>query len=153
MRDRAPALACLDVLVGRWTVQPKVAGLGAAWTELAWAEDGQFLRQYTDADEIPASAPDAWKQNAPFPTVALIGLDDSAGDFTMLYSDARGVHRVYRMTFDGREWRIWRDAPAFNQRFVGTVSADGNSIDARWEMSRDGKTWQLDFELSYARQH
>lgn len=91
--------------------------------------------------------------DAPFPTTAVIGLDDATDDFTMLYADARGVHRVYRMTFGHGEWRIWRYAPGFNQRFTGTLSADGDTVDARWEMSKDGETWQLDFELTYTRQH
>jgi len=38
------------------------------------------------------------------------------------------------------------------QRFEGTFSDDGNSIDARWETSRDGGvTWDLDFTITYTR--
>ncbi|MEW9531889.1 hypothetical protein [Microbispora sp. NPDC049125] len=151
MDGRHPALVRLDALVGRWTVQPKVDGLGTAWSEFAWREDGAFLRQITDIDGIPATAPQAWRDNAPFPTIALIGLDDAAEEFTMLYADVRGVHRVYRMTFAGGVWTIWRDAPGWNQRFTGTVSADGDTIDGRWEVSTDGTSWRLDFELTYTR--
>lgn len=152
MAARHPALARLDVLVGRWAAQPKVAGLGAAWTEFSWQDGGAFLRQVSGVDEIPDSAPEVWKQNAPFPTVSIIGLDDAADEFTMLYSDARDVFRVYRMTLADGEWRIWRDAPGFSQRFIGTLTADGNAWDARWEKSRDGVTWDLDFELRYTRE-
>ena len=53
-----------------------------------------------------------------------IGLDDATEEFTMLYTDARGVHRVYKMTFADNVWTIWRDATGFNQRFTGTVSAE-----------------------------
>ena len=151
-RHRHPALARLDVLVGRWTVQPKVEGVGLAWTEFAWQDDGQFLRQYTDADPLPPTAPREWWENSPLPTTVVIGLDDATEEFTMLYADARGVHRVYRMTFADGVWRIWRDAPGFNQRFTATLSADGDRLDGQWEMSRDGVTWQVDFELSYARE-
>ena len=151
MSSRDPALDRLDALVGRWTVRLKVEGLGAAWTEFAWQDGGLFLHQVADVDEIPATAPQGWRDNAPFPTTAVIGLDDATGEFTMLYADARGVHRVYRMTFGDGGWRIWRDAPGFNQRFIGTVSADGDTIDARWEMSEDGVTWRPDFELTYTR--
>lgn len=150
MADRHPALARLDVLLGRWTVQPKVPGLGAAWTEFAWQDEGAYLHQVTDIDAMPDTTPEDWK-DAPFPTVALIGLDDATGEFTMLYADVRGVHRVYQMTFAGGEWRIWRDAPGFNQRFIGTLSEDGDTIEARWEMSKDGVTWNVDFELTYSR--
>ncbi|TMR99446.1 hypothetical protein [Nonomuraea basaltis] len=81
----------------------------------------------------------------------MIGLDDATEEFTMLYADARGVHRVYRMTFTDGEWRIWRAAPGFHQRFTGTLSSDGDTVEARWEMSRDGVTWNVDFELTYRR--
>jgi hypothetical protein len=151
MDGRHPALARLDVFVGRWTLRVKAEGLGPAWTEFAWREDGKFLRQYADAEPASQTAPQGWRDNAPFPTTALIGLDDTTGEFTMLYADARGVHRVYRMTFEDNVLRIWRDAPGFNQRFTATVRPDGDSIDGRWEMSQDGATWHLDFELTYTR--
>jgi hypothetical protein len=149
---RHPVLTRLDPLVGRWTVQPKVDGLGAAWTEFAWQDGGMFLRQDSDADPAPDTAPQAWRENSPFPVTAVIGLDDATEEFTMLYADARGVHRVYRMTFGGGVWTIWREAPGFNQRFTATISADGDRMDGRWEMSKDGATWNLDFELTYVRE-
>ncbi|AWS47997.1 hypothetical protein [Streptosporangium sp. 'caverna'] len=151
MDGRHPALARLDVLVGRWTVQPKVQGVGTAWTEFAWQEGGLFLRQYSDVDSIPSDTPNAWRDNTPFPTTTVIGLDDATEEFTVLYADARGVYRVYRMTFADGVWTMWREAPGFNQRFTGTLSADGRAVDARWEMSADGVTWNLDFELTYTR--
>jgi hypothetical protein len=151
MTERHPALARLDALVGRWTVQPKVDGLGAGWTDFSWVEDGKFLRQFSDAEPPPANAPRAWRENNPLPTTSLIGLDDAGEEFTMLYADARGVHRVYRMTFADGVWQAWRDAPGFNQRFVGMLSRDGDTIDGRWEMSENGADWRLDFEITYRR--
>jgi len=155
MVDRHPALARLDALVGRWTVRPKIDGLGEAWTEFTWQDGGAFLRQYSDAEPIPETAPQAWRENAPFPTTVVIGLDDASdgGDgFTVLYADARGVHRVYRMTFADGVWTMRRDAPGFNQRFTATISTDGATMDGRWEMSEDGVSWSLDFELTYVRE-
>jgi len=150
---RHPALARLDALVGRGTVQQKVEGVGTAWTEFAWQDGGAFLRQDSNVDDaMPSTAPQAWRDNAPFPTIAVIGLDGAGEEFTMLYADARGVHRVYRMTFADGVWTMWRDAPGFNQRFTATVSADGDRIEGRWEMSKDGVAWNLDFELIYIRQ-
>lgn len=81
MDGRHPALARLDVLVGRWTVRPRVEGLGDAWTEFAWQDAGLFLRQMSDVDSIPPTAPNAWRDNAPFPTTAVIGLDDAEDEF------------------------------------------------------------------------
>jgi hypothetical protein len=151
MADRHPALARLDVLVGRWSLQPKVDAVAPAWCEFAWVEQGAFLRQFTDREPVPDTVPDAWRGHEPFPIVALIGLDDSADEYTMLYGDARGVYRVYRMTFNGRELTVVRAAPGFNQRFLGTLSPGGDRIDGRWEMSQDGEFWSLDFELTYTR--
>jgi hypothetical protein len=152
MVNRHPALARLDVLVGRWSVQPEVDAVAPAWCECSWVEDGAFLRQFTDREPVPENVPDAWRGHEPFPTVSLIGLDDTADEFTVLYGDARGVYRVYRMTFAGGDWMMVRHAPGFNQRFLATVSADGNRIDGRWERSQDGHAWDLDFGLTYARQ-
>ncbi|MEU4835721.1 hypothetical protein [Streptosporangium sp. NPDC023615] len=151
MGDRHPVLARLDALVGRWTVRPEIPGLGDAWTEFTWQDEGAFLRQVSDVDEMPDTTPREWRENAPFPTVTLIGLDDSGEEFTALYADVRRVYRVYRMTFADGEWRMWRDAPGFGQRFTGTLSPDGDTIRARWEMSADGETWNLDFALVYSR--
>ncbi|XVQ84095.1 hypothetical protein ACQP2K_35555 [Microbispora siamensis] len=149
MNGRHPALARLDALVGRWTVRPKVAGVGSAWITFTW--DGAFLRQESDADPVPATTPQAWRDNAPFPNSAVIGLDDTTGKFTLLYADARGVHRAYRMTLDDGVWTMRRDAPGFNQRFTGTLQPGGDVIEARWEASPDGVAWHLDFELTYTR--
>jgi hypothetical protein len=129
-----------------------VPGVAPAWTDAEWVEDGTFLRQVTDRDPIPEDVPDAWRGLAPFPTVCLIGLNESPEEFTVLYADARGVHRVYQMTFDGREWTMSRRAPGMNQRFFGTLSGTGDRIDGRWEASADGEAWNLDFELTYTRQ-
>jgi hypothetical protein len=156
MGDRHPALARLDVLVGRWTMRAHVEGLdggagGSVWTEFSWQDDGLFLRQFANSDPPPAESPHEWMRHAPFPTTCLIGLDDASGGFTQLYADARGVHRVYRMSFDGRVWKLWRDAPGFNQRFTGTLSEDGDTIEGQWEASDDGVDWKVDFGLTFSR--
>jgi hypothetical protein len=54
-------------------------------------------------------------------------------------------------------WTLQRNEPDFAplhfwQRFAGTFSADGDTIDARWETSHDdGEHWELDFTLTYTR--
>jgi hypothetical protein len=68
----------------------------------------------------------------------------------------RGVVRRYEMTFDGREWTLLRRAPDFSpldfhQRYVGTFSDDGDTIDGQWEASDDGTGWRKDFRLTYRR--
>lgn len=41
---------------------------------------------------------------------------------------------------------------AFAQRFIGTLSGDGATIQGRWEtMPPGGSTWEHDFDLTYAK--
>ena len=46
---------------------------------------------------------------SPLPLVAVFGLDEYSGTFSMLYADARGVSRVYSSTLVAGEWTIWGD--------------------------------------------
>ena len=89
-------------------------------------------------------------ENPDFPrNVEVIGPDEEAETYRMLYYDSRGVSRIYRMTFSGGIWTLWRDFPGFSQRFHGTFSPDGNVITAYWEKSTDGSSWERDFDLTY----
>jgi len=80
----------------------------------------------------------------------------------MHYFDSRGVQRLYLMTLVGSTWTIWRapgedrngpDGPGFDQRFIGEMSADGRTIEGRWErgMGDAGDEWELDFPITYTR--
>lgn len=147
-----PVLQRLEALAGEWEVVPIIDGAPAARSKLSceWVEQGAFMRQRTTT-EIEPGDPAGWEGAAPTSSSQMIGLDDRGEDFTVLYADSRGVVRVYTMTFGERSWTMHRDAPGFHQRFVGEISDDGNTIDARWEGSPDGEEWALDFRLTYAR--
>ena len=106
-----------------------------------------FLRQVTDVDEIPETAPEVWRLGAPFPTYWVFGLDDGSGEFSALYADARGVHRVYRMTLADGEWRIWRDAPGFDQRFSATLAPD--EFEGVFELAETPGEWREDMRVTY----
>jgi hypothetical protein len=145
---REEALERLDVLVGEWAVEADFPGLAAppARSVFEWTLDGRFLVQRT---EIPLSGvPDS---------MAIVAVDPEAGGYTQHYFDARGVVRVYAMTFAGGVWRLLREAPdfsplSFRQRFTGYVGDDGNTIRGTWEMANDGSTtWEKDFALTYRR--
>jgi hypothetical protein len=109
-------------------------------SSFAWLEGGAFLQQHSGI------------AHSDFPrSTAVIGADDEAGTYRMLYYDSRGVSRIYRMTFSGGIWTLWRDSPGFHQRFHGTFSEDGKVITARWERSSDGSNWEHDFALTYTK--
>jgi hypothetical protein len=83
--------------------------------------------------------------------IAVFGTDDGTDGCSMLYFDEREVSRRYEVRLDGNEWRWWRDAPDFSQRFVGTITPDGRTIVGRGEYSRDGGPWEPDLALTYNR--
>ena len=86
-----------------------------------------------------------------FATTWIVGSDDSAAECWCLYHDARGVRRVYRTCVVDGVWRIWRDDPAFSQRFLGNIAPDGQAIAAEWQSSADGSKWETDFDLTYSK--
>jgi hypothetical protein len=139
-----PALAPLARLVGRWTyvgthpMIPDTTLRGRATFE--WIEGGAFLRMQTESDDprIPAG-------------IAIIGSDDAVGEFTMVYFDERVVSRLYHFAVDGDVWRWWRDAPGFAQRYSCKISADGQTMVGKGELSRDGSKWEGDLGLTYTR--
>jgi hypothetical protein len=149
-----PVLRELDVLVGKWQMEASVSGRLMARGRAAceWLEGGAFLVQHVEAEPPPPSARPEWVANSPFPVVTIIALDDPSGTFCYAYADARGVRRVYRMTLSNARWRIWGQAgPEFFQQFTATFSRDADSITGRWERSRDGINWELDFDVIYRR--
>jgi hypothetical protein len=138
------ALRRLDVLVGDWTLEAGPPG-GDPWpgggrSTFEWHPSGAHLLQRTTVD-FP-DAPDS---------LSIMGCDAANGTYFQLYSDERGVCRVYQMSIGSDEWRLWRSGEPFSQRFVATFSEDGNAIFGRWEMSEDGAPFTTDFDLVYRR--
>jgi hypothetical protein len=144
---RPPALERLDAFVGTWTLEgslpgaPGVVARGRATFE--WLAGGRFLisRWEVERPEFPDG-------------IAIVGLDRDGEAFTQHYFDSRGVARVYAMTLRDGVWTLLRDSPDlspldFWQRFTGELSADDHTISGRWETSRDGSTWEHDFDLTY----
>jgi hypothetical protein len=84
--------------------------------------------------------------------VAILGTDDATPDAgAMLYFDVRNVAREYRWTMSGNVWAWSRNAPGFSQRMLLTIAEDGQSVEAKGEMSQDGLTWEPDLQLTYSR--
>ncbi len=142
-----PLLADLEFLVGDWDMTLSNASfLGdpnqvvAAKTEIRPSEAGMLLvmRQVSEAGGPPVAS---W----------VIGRDASRNEYTVLYTDDRPVSRVYAMTFDGVELRIWRDDPDFSQRFSARASGDRRSLEGHWERRTSEEQWEHDFDVVYSR--
>ena len=136
------ALEEMDRLVGEWTLEAVPPGgrpwPGRALSSIHWHESGAHLVERTSTDLT--EAPEATK---------IMGCDAANGTYFQLYSDDRGVCRVYEMSIADAEWRLWRTGAPFRQRFIGTIASDGNTIAGRWEKAEDGENFELDFELIY----
>ena len=84
-------------------------------------------------------------------SIAIIGCDAANGTYYQLYSDERGVCRIYQMSISDDEWTLWREGEPFSQRFTATFSDDGNTITGRWEIADDFTHYTTDFDLIYRR--
>ncbi len=139
----------LEPFVGKWTIDarfeamPPDAPKGRVTFE--FMEGGEFL---VERWEVPVpEAPDG---------IAIIGPNPEGDGYLQHYFDTRGVARVYEMEFDGRVWKLERLTEDFSpldfkQRYSGTFSDDGRTIDGAWDICHPGKDWEKDFDLIYER--
>ncbi len=142
-----------EPLIGAWhgegetPVEPRIKISEEAKIERL----GEFIVFSTTGE--PAELPDS---------IAIIGGAPAGEPQPMHYFDSRGVKRMFMMTLAGSTWTIWRapgedwngpDGPGFNQRFIGELSGDGQTIEGRWErgMGAAGDQWEVDFPLTYVR--
>jgi hypothetical protein len=138
------ALRALEPLIGEWTVEARWPG-GEPWpgggrVTFEWHESRAHIVERGTID-LP-DAPD---------NLSIIGCDAANGTYFQLYSDERGVCRVYEMSIGDGEWRLWRHGEPFSQRYVGVFGDDGDTIAGRWEIAEDHEQFVLDFELDYRR--
>jgi RNA polymerase sigma factor (sigma-70 family) len=90
-------------------------------------------------------------------SIAILGCDDTGdlrnpgGGCSLHYFDQRGVTRLYHLSAEAGVWRFWRDSPGFSQRFAGTLSPDGWTVDGVAELCSDGSTWDEDLRITYKR--
>ena len=147
--ERNPSLVRLDVFLGEWRVEALIPLLQFTpidgRCEFEWALDGQFLLQRTEVSH--PDAPDS---------LAIISLGTDEDSFIQHYYDARGVVRVYGMSFRENVLTLLRDSPdfsplLFSQRFTAVFSEDGSTIEGKWEISHDGSSWEDDFHLRYVK--
>lgn len=140
----------LRLLIGTWEFESTKEGrfMGRGSATFDWIEGGAFVLQHVDDVPSPNADP-GWIENSPMPVTSVIGFDDTTLEHSMLYSDARGVFRIYGMSLSEDSWQLWRAAPGFHQRFIGAIQDDGQTVEGRWESSPDGSAWEPDFEMTY----
>ena len=137
-----PALKPFEFLIGDWRTtgtHPMTRGrqlLGR--TSFTWHEGGAFLMMRSEVDE--PGFPDG---------VAIIGSDDAAGRFSMIYFDERGVSRVMDVTVaeDSVTWR--HDDPKFAQRL--TIRREEDRLISKGLMSENGGPWTDDLSQVFER--
>lgn len=136
------ALRALEPLLGEWKIEMVPPGggplPGEARTVFEWHDSRAHLVQRVTVD-VP-EAPNS---------VSIIGCDGAEGAYFQLYSDDRGVCRVYEMSIGAGEWRLWREGEPFAQRWTGRFEDDGRTIRGTWELAEDGADFRADFDLIY----
>jgi hypothetical protein len=138
-----PAFADLDLLVGEWNTtgtHPAFPSAVDGHSSFEWLEQAALLVWHFD-----------WERPGPPSAISVIGHDDPAADYFVLYSDERGVARIYEMSMEGRVWKMHRESPGFSQRMTGRFGDDGNTITVHGELSRDGSNWEPDLDVIYAK--
>lgn len=133
-----------DVLIGDWDMvgtHPMIPFPVKGRSSFEWLREGALLAWHFN-----------WEQGPGIPNAySIIGHDDSVEPCSVLYTDERGVSRIYQMTLDGGIWKMWRNSPDFSQRMNGTFSNDRNTVTVRGELSHDGSSWEQDLNITYTR--
>jgi hypothetical protein len=139
-----PALKLFGILVGEWKTVgthgylPDTVLHGR--TTFEWFENGAFLimRSEIEHPEFPAG-------------ITIVGSDNVAEEYFMLYFDERGVSRKYDVSFQDNVLKSWRNGTDFSQRNSLTITDDGLTIIGKGEMLKDGSIWEKDLDLTYTR--
>jgi hypothetical protein len=142
MTERHPALEPFDALIGTWATEathPQVDAVVPGSITFEWLEGGHFLVQRSRNEH--ELFPDA---------ICVIGASEAGDGLVMEYFDSRGVRRTYGASLDDGVLRIWRDDPAFAQRFTATLGHD--FFEGLWQLAEaPGTAWQDDLKVTYRR--
>ncbi len=141
MTERDPAVEVFEALIGIWGTEathPLVDAVVPGSTTFEWLEGGHFLVQRSHNQH--ESFPDA---------ISVIGAPEGGDGLVMEYFDSRGVRRTYGVALDEGVLRIWRDDPAFAQRFSATLGHE--SFEGLWQLARTPGDWQDDLKVTYRR--
>ena len=139
-----PALRRLDFLLGEWRTEgthPQLAGQTLnGRTSFKRHEGGAFviMRTHVDHPEIPDG-------------MAIIGSDDGAGTFAMVYFDERGISRLYDLTIGERTLTWRRDDPQLAQTNTIKAGDDEDILIGKGRMSQNGGAWGEDLSQTFHR--
>jgi hypothetical protein len=67
----------------------------------------------------------------------------------MEYFDSRGIRRTYCVALDDGVLRMWREHPAFDQRFSATLGPD--AFEGRWQLAETPGDRKGDLKVTYRR--
>jgi hypothetical protein len=141
--DASEPVKPFAALIGAWSTEmthPAFDGVVRGRARFEWLAGERFLIQRAETDH-----PD-------FPdSIWVIGVMEGDAHLSAQYFDSRGVHRVYRIGFNGGELRIWRDAPGFAQRLTAKLSADRSSLEGVWQLNKDEQGFRDDLAVAYRR--
>lgn len=144
MDDATVKLQPFERLIGEWAIElthPMVEDLVVRGrSNYEWLEGGRFLiqRAVNDHPDFPDS-------------LCVIGIMEGDDDLSMQYFDSRGVHRVYEISFDGRQLRLERDAPGFAQRLAAELSDDGSTLAGVWQLNQGDQGFRDDLAFTQRR--
>ena len=136
------ALKPFGFLIGEWRTtgtHPMAPGRKLAGrTSFAWHAGGAFLimRNEVDAPGFPDG-------------VAIIGSDNAAAGFSMIYFDERGVSRVMDVTVAERTVTWRHDSPELTQCL--TITNEGDRLVSKGLMSENGGPWKEDLSQVFER--
>jgi hypothetical protein len=141
MTDRDPALEPFDALVGTWDTEathPLIDAVVPGRITFEWLEGGHYLIQRSQNDH--ELLPDA---------ITVIGAPEEGAGLVMEYFDSRGVRRTYGISLEDGVLRIWRDAPAFDQRYSATLADD--TFEGQYQLAESPGDWKDDLNVTYRR--
>lgn len=142
MTERDPALEPFEALIGAWATEAAHVAVDAVVkgsVTFEWLEGGHFLVQRSRVDH--ELFPDG---------IGVIGAPEDGDGLVLEYFDSRGVRRTYGTSLEDGVWRMWREAPGFDQRFSATLDPD--AFEGVFEVARTQGEWQEDMRVTYRRE-
>ena len=141
MTDRDLALQPFEALIGTWAMEAKhrlVDEVVTGTVTFEWLEGGHFILQRSHMD--PELFPDG---------IGVIGAPEDGEGLVLESFDSRGARRTLGTAIEEGEWRIWRDAPGFDQRFSATLAPD--VFEGVFLLAETPGDWLEDMRVTYRR--